>query len=64
VSYAIRFDNDLATTWVPGKFTSARLWSLGAAGPAPLEMISENRGTSLPLPAVPAYAGIELSRNS
>jgi hypothetical protein len=34
---------------------------LGAAGPATLEMLAENEGTSLPLPPVPVYAGIELS---
>jgi hypothetical protein len=61
VSFAIRFANDLATAWVPGKYASARLWSLGAEGPSPIEMVPENSGTSLLLPAVPVYAGIELS---
>ena len=60
VSFAIRFADDLATAWVPGKYTSARLWSLGADGPKPLEMAAENGGTSLLLPPVPIYAGIEL----
>jgi hypothetical protein len=60
VSFAIRFPNDLATVWVPGKYASARLWSLGSAGPSPLEMVPENGGTSLLLPPVPVYAGIEL----
>src|ERR1039457_1198075 len=63
VSFAIRFANDLATAWVPGKYASARLWSLGAAEPISIEMVPENGGTSLPLPPVPVYAGIELSRN-
>ena len=61
VSFAIRFPNDLATAWVPGKYASARLWSLGAADSSPVEMVPENGGTSLLLPAVPVYAGIELS---
>jgi hypothetical protein len=60
VSFAIRFPNDLATAWVLGRYTSARLWSLNAAGPSPLEMVPENGGTSLLLPPVPVYAGIEL----
>ena len=60
VSFAIRFPEDLATVWVPGKYASARLWNLGAAGPSAIEMVAENGGTSLPLPAVPVYAGIEL----
>ena len=62
VSFAIRFPNDLATAWVPGKFASARLWSLASAEPLPLEMVPENGGTSLLLPPVPVYAGIELIR--
>ena len=62
VSFAIRFPNDLATVWVPGKCASAHLWSLGSAGPSPLEMVPENGGTSLLLPPVPVYAGIELFR--
>jgi hypothetical protein len=61
VSFAIRFAEDVATVWVPGKYASARLWSLGPAGPSPIEMVPENGGTSLPLPPVPVYAGIELS---
>jgi hypothetical protein len=60
VSYAIRFPNDLATAWVPGKYASARLWSLGSTNPSPIEMVPENGGTSLLLPPVPVYAGIEL----
>ena len=60
VSFAIRFPNDLATAWVPGKCASARLWSLGSEGPSPIEMVPENGGTSLLLPPVPVYAGIEL----
>ena len=61
VSFAIRFANDVATVWVPGKYASARLWSMGSANPSPLEMVAENGGTSLLLPPVPVYAGIELS---
>ena len=60
VSFAIRFPNDVATVWVPGKCASARLWSLGSAGPSPLEMVPENGGASLLLPPVPVYAGVEL----
>jgi hypothetical protein len=60
VSFAIRFADDLATTWVPGKYASARLWNPGSATPAPLETVAENGGTSLLLPPVPVYAGIEL----
>jgi hypothetical protein len=60
VSFAIRFPDDLATAWVPGKYASARQWSLGATSPAPIEMVPENGGTSLLLPPVPVYAGIEL----
>ena len=60
VSFAIRFAGDLATVWVPGKYASARLWSLGSTSPSPIEMVPENGGTSLLLPAVPVYAGIEL----
>jgi hypothetical protein len=63
VSFAIRFAND-ATAWVPGKYASARLWSLDSAGPSTVEMVSENGGTSLYLPPVPVYAGIELSRKA
>lgn len=62
VSFAIRFANDLATAWVPGRFASARLWSLGSESSSPVEMLPENGGTSLLLPPVPVYAGIELSR--
>jgi hypothetical protein len=62
VSFAIRFPNDLATAWVPGKCASARLWTLASASAAPLEMTAENGGTSLLLPPVPVYAGIELTR--
>jgi hypothetical protein len=62
VSFAIRFPNDVATVWVPGKCTSARLWSLASDGPALIEMVAENGGTSLLLPPVPVYAGIELRR--
>ena len=61
-SFAIRYPNDLATAWVPGKYASARLWSLGAAGPVAIETVPENGGTSLPLPPVPVYAGVELAR--
>jgi hypothetical protein len=61
VSFAIRFPNDLATAWVPGKYASARLWSLGSEGSSPVETAAENGGTSLFLPPVPVYAGIELS---
>ena len=64
VSFAIRFAGDLATAWVPGRYSSARQWSLGAEGPAPIEMVAENGGTSLLLPAVPVYAGVELSRKT
>lgn len=60
VSFAIRFPNDVATAWVPGKYASARLWSLGSECPSPIEMVPENGGTSLLLPSVPVYAGIEL----
>jgi hypothetical protein len=60
VSFAIRFPNDLATAWVPGKYASARLWALGSSSPAAIEMVPENGGTSLLLPPVPVYAGIEL----
>ena len=60
VSFAIRFPGDLATAWVPGKYASARLWSLGSMNPSPIEMAPENGGTSLLLPPVPVYAGIEL----
>ncbi|MGA2114005.1 MAG: hypothetical protein ABSH56_04565 [Bryobacteraceae bacterium] len=60
VSFAIRFPNDPATTWVPGKYASAHLWSLGSEGPSPVEMAPENGGTSLLLPPVPVYAGVEL----
>jgi hypothetical protein len=63
VSFAIRFANDPATVWVPGEYASARLWSLGAGEPAAIQMVPENNGTSLYLPPVPVYAGIELSRN-
>jgi hypothetical protein len=62
VSFAIRFPNDVATVWVPGKYTSARLWSLGSQDSSPLEMVPENGGTSLLLPPVPVYAGVELFR--
>jgi hypothetical protein len=62
VSFAIRFANDLATVWVPGKYASARLWSLDSPNPAALEMVAENGGTSLLLPPVPVYAGIEMTR--
>jgi len=61
VSFAIRFPDDVATVWVPGKCDSARLWSLGSPGSSPIEMVPENGGTSLNLPPVPVYAGIELS---
>jgi hypothetical protein len=61
VSFASRFGDDVATAWVPGKYASARLWSLGSGDSKPLEMVPENGGTSLLLPAVPVYAGIELS---
>jgi len=54
--------NDVATAWAPGKSASARLWSLDSAEPSPLEMVPENGGTSLLLPPVPVYAGIELIR--
>src|ERR1022692_2589757 len=64
VSFAIRFANDLATAWVPGRFASARLWSLGSKSSSPVEMLPENGGTSLLLPPVPVYAGIELSRRA
>jgi hypothetical protein len=64
VSFAIRFASDVATAWVPGKYASARQWSLGAEGPAPIEMVSENGGTSLLLPPVPVYAGVELFRKA
>jgi hypothetical protein len=60
VSFAMRFPNDLATVWVPGKYALAQLWSLTSEGPSPLELVSENGGTSLLLPPVPVYAGIEL----
>ena len=60
VSFVIRFPEDVATVWVPGKYASARLWSLGSASPSLIEMVPENEGTSLPLPAVPVYAAIEL----
>jgi hypothetical protein len=60
VSFAIRFPEDVATVWVPGKYASARLWSLGSASPSVIEMVPENGGTSLPLPPVPVYAAIEL----
>ena len=60
VSFAIRFPDDLATAWVPGKYSSARQWSLGSTSPLPIEMVPENGGTSLLLPPVPVYAGIEL----
>ena len=62
VSFAIRFPNDVATLWVPGTCISARLWSLNSGGPSPLEMVPENGGTSLLLPPVPVYAGIEVFR--
>jgi hypothetical protein len=62
VSFAIRFPNDVATVWVPGKYISARLWSLGSQDSSPLEMVPENGGTSLLLPPVPVYAGVELLR--
>ena len=62
VSFAIRFPNDVATVWVPGKYISARLWSLGSQDSSPLEMVPENGGTSLLLPPVPVYAGVELFR--
>jgi hypothetical protein len=63
VSFAIRFPNDPATVWVPGEYASARLWSVGAGEPAAIRMVPENSGTSLYLPPVPVYAGIELSKN-
>jgi hypothetical protein len=62
VSFASRMGDDVATAWVPGKCASARLFSLGSDEPKPLEMAAENGGTSLLLPAVPVYAGMELSR--
>jgi hypothetical protein len=52
----------VATVWVPGKYISARLWSLGSQDSSPLEMVPENGGTSLLLPPVPVYAGVELFR--
>lgn len=61
VSFAIRFPNDVATAWVPGKYTSARLWTLGVDEPSALQAVPENGGTSLYLPPTPVYAGIELS---
>ena len=64
VSFAIRFPNDLATVWVPRKYASARLWTLGSQGPSPIEMVPENGGASLLLPPVPVYAGIELFSRS
>jgi hypothetical protein len=60
VSFAIRFPEDVATVWVPGRYASARLWSLGSASPSVIEMVPENGGTSLPLPPVPVYAAIKL----
>ena len=60
VSFAIRFPEDVATVWVPSKYASARLWALGSESPSVIEMVPENGGTSLQLPAVPVYAGIEL----
>jgi len=60
VSFAIRFPEDVATVWVPGKWVSARLWSLGAEGPAQVEVVDENGGTSVNLPPVPVYAAIQL----
>ena len=62
VSFAIRYPGDLATVWVPGRFASARLWSLGSEGPSPVEVVPENGGVSVLLPAVPVYAGVELFR--
>jgi len=62
VSFAIRFPDDLATAWVPGKYSSARLWNLDSVDPSPIQMVPENGGTSLLLPPVPVYAGIELLR--
>jgi hypothetical protein len=64
VSFAIRFAGDVATAWVPGKYASARQWSLGSEGPSPIEMVAENGGTSLLLPPVPVYAGVELIRKA
>jgi hypothetical protein len=64
VSFAIRFAADVATAWVPGKYASARQWSLGSEGPSPIEMVPENGGTSLLLPPVPVYAGVELIRKA
>jgi len=61
VSFASRA-NDVATAWIPRKYAAAQLWSLGAAGPAPIEMIPENSGFSLPLPAVTVYAAVELRK--
>lgn len=61
ISFAIRFANDVATAWVPGKYASARLWSLVQEGSSAVEMLAENGGTSLALPLVPVYAGVELS---
>jgi hypothetical protein len=61
VSFASRMGDDVATAWVPGKYAAARLWSLGSEDAKPLEMAAENSGTSLLLPAVPVYAGVELS---
>jgi hypothetical protein len=60
VSFAIRFPNDVATVWVPGKYASARLWNLDSEGPKAIAVVSENGGTSILLPPVPVYAGIEL----
>lgn len=62
VSFAIRFPTDVATAWVPGKYASARQWSLGAESASPIETAVENDGTSLLLPPVPVYAAVELSR--
>jgi hypothetical protein len=60
VSFALRFPNDEATVWVPGKYASARLWSLHSKGPSAIQIAAENSGSSLLLPPVPVYAGIEL----
>lgn len=59
VSFAARA-NDVATAWIPRKYSAAQLWNLGAAGPVPIETIPENGGSSLPLPAVTVYAAVEL----
>lgn len=61
VNYVTHPSRYAPTLFVAGSYREARLWRLGDAAPAALQLIPVRGGVEMELPPIPVYAAVELA---